>query len=132
MESDPKYVPPYLSLALLELKQQQMAEAAKYTDQVIKLLPELPEAHFYRAIAEMSLGDFNAAEESIRIVQASPEAPKYPRTHFMLGNILAQKGDIPGAAAQFRSYLQLEPSSSMADAARQQLSQWEAAGQVQK
>lgn len=130
MESDPKFVPPCLSLALMELKRQRLGEAVKYTDHVIQLLPELAEAHFYRAVASMSQGDFATAEESIRIVQAGPEAGKFPRTHFMLGNILAQKGDIPNAAAEFRRYLQVEPSSNAAEAVRKQLSEWESAGLV--
>jgi cytochrome c-type biogenesis protein CcmH/NrfG len=130
MESDPKFVPPCLALALMEMKQQKMAEAVKLTGRVLELLPELPEANYYHAIAHISLGDFNTAETSIRMVQKSAEANKYPRTHFMLGSILAQKGDIPQAAAELRRFLEVESSSRPAEAARQQLAQWEAEGKL--
>ena len=48
----------------------------------------------------------------------------------MLGNILAQKGDLSGAAAEFRVYVQAEPSSNAAEAARKQIAQWEAEGRL--
>lgn len=130
MDSDPKFVPPCLSLALIGLQQQRMADAAAMAQRVLKLLPELPEAHYYNAVASLSLGNFEGAEASIRMVQASSQANKYPRTHFMLGNILIQKGDIAGAAAELRRYIELEPSSKAAEAAQRQLAQWKAAGRL--
>jgi tetratricopeptide (TPR) repeat protein len=105
-----------------------MDEAAKAADSVLKVLPDLPEAHFCRAMAHLSLGRYESAEASIRAVQSSAEANRYPRTHFMLANVLAQKGDVANAAAEFRRFLELEPSSRAADAARQQLAEWQAAG----
>ncbi len=127
-EFDPKFVPPCLSLALLELKQQRPAEAAKIAASAIQLLPELPEAHYYNAIANMSLGNLQAAEASIRTVHGSAQVGQYPRIHFMLGNILAQKGSVAEAAKEFEEYLQAEPNSQAAGAVRGQLDEWKAAG----
>ncbi len=128
IDADPKFASPCLALALLELKQQRAAEAARMAAKAIQLVPELAEAHYYNAIANMSLGNLDAAETSIRAVHAGGAAQKYPRTHFMLGNILAQKGKIQEAATEFRAYLAEEPSSQAAGAVRKQLEDWQAAG----
>jgi len=44
------------------------------------------------------------AQESITVCNTEPE------THFLLGNILAAKGNMSGAVAHYRSALQLEPT----------------------
>merc|ERR1719237_1642664 len=44
------------------------------------------------------------AQESIAVCNTEPE------THFLLGNILAAKGNMSGAVAHYRSALQLEPT----------------------
>jgi tetratricopeptide (TPR) repeat protein len=121
IESDPKFVPPRLSLALLDLKEQRAAEAANMAGSVIKLLPELAEAHYYNAIAQFSLGNLSAAETSIHVIEKTPQAKQYPRIHFMLGNILTQRGEIQQAAVEFRQFLEMEPSSRAAEAVRKQL-----------
>ena len=41
-----------------------------------------------------------------------------------------QKGDLAGAAAQFRLFLELEPSSRAAEVAKKMLAEWQAAGKV--
>jgi len=126
--SAPNYYPPYVTLALMELQGGKMAEAANYADRAVALEPGLAEANYYRAIAYSNLGDAAKAEESIRAVQASENAARYPRTHFLLGNILLGQGDVPAAAAEFRRYLELEPESRAAAAVRGQLAKWDAQG----
>ena len=128
--ADPKFVPPILSLALIDMQQQRMAEALKWAGEALKLLPDLAEAHYYNAVASLSLGNAGAAESSIRAVLASPDARRFPRSHFIMGNILAQKGDTAGAAAEFRLFLEAEPSSRAAEAVKKQLAEWHAAGAI--
>jgi len=130
MAADPNFVPPCLSLASLELQLRKPEEAVKLADQALKLAPDLPEAHYHRALANLSLGRYDDAEASLLLVQRSAEANHFPRTHVALGGILAQKGDIPGAAEEFRRYLELEPSSKVADGIRARLAEWQAAGKL--
>lgn len=127
-EADPKYVLPCLALALIELGRQNVREAAEYARRVLAAEPELPEAHFYNAVAHFTLGNFDQAEASIRVVEESPEAGRYPRTHFLLGNILIRRGAIAQAAVEFRRYVELEPFSRAAAEARKQLADWQAEG----
>jgi TolA-binding protein len=119
-----------LSLALVEMQQQHMSEAAGWAGKVLALLPSLPEAHFYNAAANLAMGNDAAAENSARMVVAGPDARRYPRAYFILGNILARKGEIPEAAAQFRKFLEVEPSSRAAEAVKQQLAEWQSGGKL--
>lgn len=131
VNSDPKFVPPQLSLAVLGLQEHRWPDVVSVTGETLALLPDLPEAHYYRAVAQSTLGNVADAEASLRLVQDSVEAEKYPRTHFLLGTILADRGDIPGAAAEFRAYLDLEPASRAAEVARKQLDTWKNTGLIQ-
>ncbi|MCW5977502.1 MAG: tetratricopeptide repeat protein [Bryobacteraceae bacterium] len=125
--AEPKFAP-YLMLVRLDLTENRMENAVKAADRVLELAPGLAEAHYYRAIALTGLGRDNEAEVSLKAVEAGGEAERYPRTHFMLGNILIGRGDIPGAAAQFRQFLAEESGSRAADVVRRQLDQWQAEG----
>ena len=128
ISTDPKFVVPLLSLARLELQTQRMAQASELAGRALKLAPGSGEANYYLAVAEMSLGNMTTAEAAIQAVHASNEATRYPRTHFMLGNILAQKGDVKTAASEFRKFLDAEPASRAAEAVKAQLAEWEAGG----
>ncbi len=132
VDIEPGFAPPYITLTLAELQKGRMAEAAKLAGRAVELEPGLAEAHYYRAVAWSNLGDAAKAEESIRAVHSSPDAKRYPRTHFLLGNILVGKGDVSGAAAEFRRYVELEPRSRAADAVREQLAKWEAEGTLKE
>jgi hypothetical protein len=83
-----------LALSLLEMQQQRIAEAANWAGKALVLLPSLPEAHFYNAAASLALGNDAVAEKSARLVVAGPDAQRYPRAYFILGNVLARKGEI--------------------------------------
>jgi len=130
IETDPSFATPCITLALLELKQGNVAEAAGASEKAIQLVPEHPEARYYHGMATADLGDLVQAEESLRIVLSSPEAKRFPRAHFLLGNVLAQKGQLTEAASHFRKYLELEPNSRAAVAVRQQLEEWQKGGLI--
>ena len=131
LAAEPKFVTPYLTLIRLDLTENRMEDSLQSAGRVLKLVPDLPEAHFYRGLALTSLGRADEAESSLKVVEASGEAKRFPRTHFMLGNLLLSRGDIPGAASQFRKFLVEEPDSRAAEAVRAQLEKWRAEGSLQ-
>jgi len=131
VEADSAYVPPLVSLAFVEIEQRRLKEAAAWAGKALALAPGLAEAHYYNAVASLSLGDDVAAEASIRMVVGGPQAARFPRGYFILGNILAGKGDVKGAAVEFRRFLELEPASRAAEAVKKQLAEWQAAGTIQ-
>ena len=128
--ADANFVRPLVELALVEIEGQHMAEAARRAGEALKLMPSLAEAHYYNAVARLSLGEMEAAEKSVRAVLASPEAVRYPRAHFMMGNILAGRGELAAAAVELRRFVEAEPGSRAAEAARKTLAEWQAAGKL--
>ena len=129
--ADSSYVPPVLALTILNIEQQDMVEAAAYSDRLVELLEDSAEAHYYRALAKMAIGKFEAADESVRFVIASPDAAKHPKAHLILGNLLGADGDIPVAAAEFRLFLEAAPSDRAAEPIRQQIAAWKADGRLE-
>jgi len=128
IETDPSFATPCVTLALLELKQGNLVEAQAASAKAIQLMPEHAEASYYHGMASANLGDRSKAEESLRIVLGSPEATRFPRTHFLLGNVLVQQGRVEEAASHYHLYLELEPDSRAAAAAREQLKEWQSSG----
>ena len=130
LAAEPRFVTPHLTLVRLDLTENRLEDALQSAGHVLKLVPDLPEAHFYRALVLTSLGRADEAESSLKVVESSGDAKRFPRTHFMLGNLLLSRGDIPGAASQFRQFLAEEPDSRAAEAVRTQLEKWRAEGSL--
>ena len=61
-------------------------------------------AHYY-------LQDYGAAEASARTAVRLDPRHKNPRGGYVLGMILAQKGDYPAAAAELKNYLAAAPTA---------------------
>ena len=131
MTADPKYIRPYLSLASLEFDQERWGEVEKLCSQVIGLNPDVTYAHYLCGAANYSLRRTDLAEESIRKVQASNQARRYPVADFILGGILTERGDIPSASAEFRRFLAAQPQGPLAKQARQLLQDWEKQGLIE-
>jgi len=93
-------------------------------------MPEHADAHYYHGIAAANLGELVKAEESLRVVLGRPEADRFPRAHFMSGNVFAQKGQLQDAASEYQGYLELEPDSRAAAVAEEQLEQWKSSGLI--
>jgi Tfp pilus assembly protein PilF len=127
---DPDWPTPCVTLALLELKTGRVAEAAVVSEHAIGIAPDLVEARYYNGLANTHLGNLEKARTSLDFVLKSPAAEQYPRTHYLLGEISMQSGELKAAALHFRQYLQLEPESKVADVVRKQLDQWEADGLI--
>lgn len=130
--AEPKYISPYLSLAGLEFEQGRWGEVAQLSSGVIKLNPYVTHAHYLRGVANYYLGRLDLAEESVRNVQTSNKARHYPATHFILGAILARKGNIPSATSEFHRYLEVQSDGPLAEQSKQILAGWEKLGLIAK
>ncbi|MDA2929446.1 tetratricopeptide repeat protein [Acidobacteria bacterium AH-259-O06] len=128
--ADPKYIDPHLSLATLEMEQARWEEAAQLSRRVLELNPHITRARYFYAHANFFLGNLDAAQEAAQEVQHSREANDYPTTHFILGTILAEKGDWPSATSEFHHFLQMMPNSEVADQLKQQLEEWKKRGLI--
>ncbi len=132
VKADSKYIEPYLSLAMLEMEQGRWAETAKLANQVQELNPYVTHAHYLSAVANYQLDQLDQAEKSLQTVQKSSDAQRYPMAHYMLGAILARRGDFASAASEFRRFLEMKPDSNTSDRLNKILADWEERGFIKK
>jgi len=112
VEADPKYVKPYLQLTRLALEERRMGDAANIAERAIALNPtEFPAIYYYDATANFSLNRFEAAEKSARQAIDLDAHHEIPRAEYLLGAVLAAKGDRTGAVQHMRKYLELSPKA---------------------
>lgn len=82
---------------------------------IADLLPEFPECGFLYNIqgaSHVGLGQLDAAIVSYG--QALAKEPRDPKTHFNLGNALAESGDLPAAIESYRLALKIDPGYALA------------------
>ena len=126
--ADSKYINPYERLYLLGAKERKWQEAADASDRVLHLNPfDFPGAYYWNAVANLELGNLDAAEKSGREAVKLDTTHQNPRSNYVLGIILAKKGELGPAAECLRAYLQAAPGAEDADKAREQLARMEKA-----
>jgi tetratricopeptide (TPR) repeat protein len=109
----PKYLKPYAQLAKLAIVESRYADALTITDQAMGLNPvEFPSIYFCNAQAHFELHEFDAAEQSARRAVELDTDHQVPRSLYLLGLLLEQKGDRKGAIEQWRAYVALSPKPS--------------------
>jgi tetratricopeptide (TPR) repeat protein len=126
IEADPQLVEPYLELGLLAAKDGQWAESGKYLDRAVELDPvDYPQAWYADAVANYNLRKYDAAERSARAAVKLDPKHANPRSGYLLGLVLVEKRDYPGAAAELTAYLKLAPNAPDLAQVKDQLGQIE-------
>ena len=128
--ADDDYASPRVSLSLIALEEERWEEAAQLADDALEISPDHIKAHYFRAMANSSLGRVDVAEESALRVQNSHDVQYYPLVHYVLGWIMSQKGDFNQAADQFRHFMEIEPEARLTERLREQLTDWEQQGLI--
>ncbi|HML17067.1 MAG TPA: tetratricopeptide repeat protein [Bryobacteraceae bacterium] len=124
--ADSNYINPYERLYLLDAKQEKWKDVAATSDRVLHLNPyDFPGAFYFNAVANFELGNLDAAEKSGREAVKLDKTNQNPRTNYVLGIILAKKGEFAPAAECLRAYLQAAPAAKDADTVRQQIAELE-------
>jgi hypothetical protein len=141
---DPKFLPPYVSLAFLACAAANWAEAVTLTDHVLSMDPvkqpniggggyivdldpmNFGEAYFYNALANYRLNRFDSAEKSALKAEnhADPQG-RFPQVHLLLAEIYYRKNNYPVAIAELRNYLELVPQGKDVDRVRERLAKLE-------
>ena len=127
---DANYVTPYLFLAKLEIEEEQWEKASEFSKRVLELNPYIPLAHYFSAVAGYSSDRFDVAEESLNYLEESGEVANFPVAHYLLGSILAQKGDFSLAAVEYRHFIATNSNTQWSEELKLQLDQWEAEGLI--
>lgn len=124
--ADGKYVNPYLQMAGISLYEKNWREAADTAQRALKLDPfNFPQVYLYNAIANYNLKNLDAAEKSAREGQKIDTQHRYPKLEHVLGVLLAEKQDFPGAAEHMRTYLKFAPDAQDAGMVKKQLTEIE-------
>ena len=128
--SDSKYLPPQLAMMELESRRQSWDQVSQWSNKVIELHPYLMKAHFYQGLANLHLNHLDQAEESLTKVRTSHKAEHYPYAGYLLGLVLADKGNFDGAAKELKDFLKLRPEAPEGDRVKTTLKDWEENGLI--
>lgn len=106
--ADPKYVNPYQGLTRLAFDAGQWAEVVEATNRLLVLNPiNFPDAYFFNGVANFHLRNLDAAEKSARQGLRVDDGHQIVKMDYLLGMVLMQKGDYPGATEHMTRYLHL-------------------------
>jgi tetratricopeptide (TPR) repeat protein len=129
--ADPDYVMPCIALAELEIQANHWEEAVQLTSHAIDLNPHVIRAYYFHAVANFYMQKDAEAEAAIRKVQASEQASLFPASYYLLGGILADRGEYEAAAKEFRRFLQTHPHVNLVKEVEGKIDQWERNGLIQ-
>ena len=138
---DTKFLPPYLSLALIAYEAKNWTEVLKLTGHILDLDPlsqvagsgyvldldplNYTGAYFYHALANYNLNKIGDAEKSALKAEHLDLRTRFPQVHVLLAEIFVRRNNYAGAILQLQTYLELVPYAKDADQVREQLAKWE-------
>jgi tetratricopeptide (TPR) repeat protein len=136
---DTKFLPPYLSLALMAYEAENWTEVLNFTGHILELDPlnrvagyvwdldplNYTEAYFYNAVANYKLNHFEAAEKTGLKAEQVDVPTRFPQLHLLLAEIFARKNDYPIAISELQTYLELVPHAKDTDLLRERLAKLE-------
>ena len=136
---DTKFLPPYLSLAVMAYEAENWSSVLDLTGHILNLDPlnhvagyvwdldplNYTDAYFYNAVANYKLKKFADAERSGLKAEQVDLPTRFPQVHLLLGEIFARKNDYPIAIAEIQTYLELVPHAKDGDQIRERLAKLE-------
>jgi tetratricopeptide (TPR) repeat protein len=120
--ADPHYIPPDLGLAQLELQNKEYERAVESAGKALELDSSIGVADLIQAIGDFNLNRLDAAKKSAELAEKGPHQ-NLPDLHALHAQILLEKQDYAGAAAQMRAYLKEVPQGRFADEMKKGLQQ---------
>ena len=124
--ADAMFVPAYVGLSSVALRESHWAEAAELSARATQLNGvDFPAAFYYNSLANYRLGNMERAERSARKAETLGAQRVFPQVNLLLGVMLANRKEYADAADRLRSYLKAIPSAPNADKVRQQLAEVE-------
>ena len=109
---NPRHASALYLMALIAGEAGQPAEALKFLDQLVKVVPNAAEAHGNRAIALMTLDRLDEAEQAFR--RAIEIDPRRPEPWYALGNLKSARKEHPAAFEAFLKVLEIAPYNGQA------------------
>jgi lipoprotein NlpI len=141
MTINTRFLPPYLSLAVMSFQAGNWREVLDLTGHILDLDPlnraaatnyildldpsNYVDAYFYNALANYKLNKMEDAEKSGLKAEHLDLFTHFPQLHLLLADIFARKSNYAVAIAEIQTYLALAPHAADADHAREQLAKLE-------
>lgn len=97
----------FVELATASQEQQRYGEALKAWQAVEAIKPDYPDLHLHLAQAQIGLGREDRATLSLQ--RALKENPNSTEVHYVLGEMLRQRGEIEEAYARYLKVTRLDP-----------------------
>lgn len=120
-----------LADAVTSLQSRNWADAAELSDHVMRFEHgEYSAAYNVNAIANLRLGNLDAAENTAREAMRLDDEHQNPEAGYILGLVLAKKQDFKQAAELLSAYLNTTPNAPDAEIVRGQLRQIESLGRA--
>lgn len=129
-DADPKYLRPYMFLAMMAVRDESWEDVARNCDHVVGLNRHIMRAQYFSAVANLQLGRLDRALKSITAVRESGSKRYLAGSHYVHGAILAQKRDFAGAAREFRNFIALKSGEKASRELQQRLAAWEQQGLI--
>lgn len=137
--TDSRFLPPYLSLAIMAFDVENWKDVLSFTDHIVDLDPlhhapgyvldldssDYAEAYFYNAIANYRLKRFEEAEKSGLKAEHIDLFTHFPQVHLLLAEIFARKNNYDMAVIETRTYLELAPHAKNTEEVRERLAKLE-------
>lgn len=131
--ADANYANPYERLYVLDLTEGKWQQAADTSEKVLRLDPiDFPKAYYFNALANAHLQNLAAAEKSAREAARLEGPSAEPRAHYVLGMVLASRGNFTAAAESLRTFLKTAPEGPEQKVANRILSMIESREAAQK
>ena len=124
--ADSRFLPPYLSLALLAGEAENWTEVRNLTDHILDRDPlNYPDAYFYNSVANYKLKKMEDAKKSGLQAERLDQRHRFPQVHLLLAEIFSQNSDYATAITEMRTYLNVAPQAKNADQVRERLAKLE-------
>jgi tetratricopeptide (TPR) repeat protein len=124
LEADPQYASPYMGLAQFAVLEQKWQELTDITGKLLALNPvSFPEAWLYNSVGNYYIQNLEAAEKSARQVLKLDDEHHLPKAEYLLGMILLQKHDYPGATEHMQRYLSMAKDAAELEEGKKQLAE---------
>jgi|SRR6185312_15067349 len=125
-EADGKLVEPYVALGELAMRDKNWPDAAKYLNRALQLDPvDYPKLWLETAVADYNSHNFESAEKNARAAVKVNSPNRNPLASQLLGFILLNKHDLPGARDALRDYVKLAPDAKDLNQMKAQLAEIE-------
>ena len=111
-----------MGLAQLELQNKEYEPAVESAGKALELDSSITVANLIQAIGDFNLNRLDAADKSAALAEKGPHQ-NLQDLHALHAQILLEKQDYPGAAAQMRAYLKEVPQGRFADEMKKGLQQ---------